>query len=569
MTKCLGLVLVASILMLIGNTHADDTNTFTVTGEWIDRESGTPEEKQQKMNSLQTSVVIQRADATDEDLSDSPVLASASFKDGKVSFTGEIDAPTSVLISVRRDKEDPMTLSAVLIPGATTSFALWDKENSFPGVEDQLILVEDFKLQEESDTKFTITGDLSSMGDQDLSLSTASMEDVSGKLKAGSVLPSKSNAVLLRDGRFSFEGIATEPLLISLWIVDYIDQYLASVYFVVEPGAHIEISPSTTSSSFAPGAFASELLANSEVKGSMHSKIIESWQDSSEYREKLAEYARVIELKAQRAESDSENAEEPAETENSEEESIKAPYDVYQEMTETKNSMLTTIAKNLDEPMAALLAMELGVRTSMAASRKLESWDDLASVLDEDIVARRVSPQRETLDRQFRVAQNSKNIIAGQSAPNFTLANLEGENIALYDDILAKNEVVLIDFWASWCGPCVAKIPDLKKFHSEYKDKGFEIVFVSIDDTYDDWKTGSDGHEVPGINVADLNGFLGDTPVDYGVRMIPTEFLLESDGKILNRELTMEELENLLEDRFGSTEEQEEPEESTSNGDIL
>lgn len=569
MERNFGLVLVASVLMLIGNIYADETKTFTVTGEWVDRESETPEEKQKKMTSLQTSVVIQRAEATDEDLSDKPVLANGSFKDGKVSLKGEIDAPTNVLISVTRGKEDPMTLPAVLIPGATTSFALWDKENSYPGVEDQLILVEEFKLREESETKFTITGDLSLIGDQDLSLAIATVENVSGSPKAGNVLPSKSNAVLLRDGRFSFEGIATEPLLMHVWIMDQIGAYTALVDFVVEPGARIEISPSTSSSSFAPGMFASELLANSESKGSMHSKIIESWQDSTEYREKLDEYANAIAHKAQQAELDAENAEERTGTEDSEEESIKAPYDVYQEMTAIQNSVLTSIAQNLDEPIAALLAMELGVRTSMDTSRQLESWDNLARVLDKDLVARRVLPQRETLDRQFRVARNSKDIVAGQSAPNFTLANLEGENVVLYDDVLANNEVVLIDFWASWCGPCVAKIPDLKKFHSEYKDKGFEIVFVSIDDTYDDWKTGSDGHEVPGINVADLNGFLGDTPVDYGVRMIPTEFLLQSDGKILNRELTMEELENLLEERFGSSEEQEETDETTSDEEVL
>lgn len=567
MTRQLGLTLIASILMLFVNTNADETKTFNVSGEWIVGESGTPADHQEVMDTMQTSVVVTRVRA-DEDSSVNSVLASGSFKDGKVFLEGVIEEPTDVLISVTRGSLEPMTLPAVLIPGTTTSFALWDKENSFPGVVDQLILVEDFRVAQQSDDKFTITGDLSSMTDQELSLATATIEGVSGNLKVGSVLPNKSNAVLLRNGRFSIEGIVSEPLLVNLWIIDEVDVYIASVDLVVESGARIKISPSTTSSSFAPGMFASELLAHSEVKGSMHHKIIESWQNSAEYRESLDEYASAIAFEAQNAESDLEKEEEQTETEDSDQESTKDPYDVYQEMSAIQNSVLKSIAQNLDEPLSALLAMELGVRTSMAISRELESWNKLAQELDEDLVARRVSPQRDKLERQIRVTTNASTIVAGHAAPDFTLLNLEGEDVALYDDVLVNNEVVLIDFWASWCGPCVDKIPELKEFHAEYNDKGFEVVFVSIDDTYEDWKTGSDGHEVPGINLADLNGFLGDTPVDYGVQWIPTEFLLKSDGEILDRDLTMEELQEFLVDRFGGQKE-EETDDPINEDDVL
>ena len=569
MTKNLGLVLVASILMLIGNTYADETNTFTLTGEWVDRESETPEEKQKKMTSLQTSVVIQRVEATDEDLSDNPVLAQGSFKDGMVSLKGEIDAPTNVVISVTRGKEEPMTLPAVLSPGKNTSFALWDKSNTFPGVDDQLILVEDFTLTEDSKDKFRITGDLSAIDDKDLSVAVAYISVRSSNPKAGSILSDRSNQVFLNDGRFSIEGIVTEPLLLAVWVHSYADVYSGQVNVVVEPGARIEISPSASSSSFAPGGRASELLANSERADSFHGKVIESWQNSDEYLKKLDEYATAIAFKAQQAESDSDNKEAQTETKDPVEESIKAPYDVHKEMSAIRNAVITSIVQELEDPMTTLLAMELGAGYRVAESRRLESWDTLASVLDKDLVSRRVSPQRETLEREIRVATNFNTVVAGETAPEFRLANLEGEDVSLFDDVLAENEVVLIDFWASWCGPCVAKIPDLKKFHSQYNDKGFEIVFVSIDDTYDDWKTGSDGNEVPGINVADLNGFLGETPVDYGIRAIPSEFLLQSDGKILNRGLTMEELERLLEDRFGSAEKQEEIDEPTNDGDTL
>ena len=124
-------------------------------------------------------------------------------------------------------------------------------------------------------------------------------------------------------------------------------------------------------------------------------------------------------------------------------------------------------------------------------------------------------------------------------------------------DVLANHAVVLVDFWASWCGPCVEKLPKLKELRTQYKDRGFEIVFVSIDDTYDDWKEGSEKHEIPGINVGDLHGFLATTPVDYGVEWIPTEFLIDPEGEILDRELTNAELEEFLVNHFDSTKQQE------------
>lgn len=68
-------------------------------------------------------------------------------------------------------------------------------------------------------------------------------------------------------------------------------------------------------------------------------------------------------------------------------------------------------------------------------------------------------------------------------------------------DVLAENEVVLVDFWASWCVPCIASIPKLKELYADYQDKGFEIVFVSIDDEYDDWKNESDKQELAWINL--------------------------------------------------------------------
>lgn len=563
MKRLIGVATLILVTALTSTSYADNSKTFTLTGEWIFNNLKTPAEKQTVWDTQPTTISILRLSVDDQMSPDQLVLATGAFTDGKVMLEGEIEARINVQISVTRGEEEPMTLAAVLVPGENTSFALWDRDNSFPGVEDELLVVGDFKIVEESDAKFTIFGDLSSMIDKDLSIARAYLGVRSSSPLDGSVLADRSNAVLLKDGRFSIEGICNEPLLVSVWVHSQVDVYSGMAYLVVEPGARIRISPSASSSSFAPGGRASELLADSEIKDSTHSKIVESWQNSEAYLKKLDEYAEAIELAAQKATSDSTPEDEQTETAESEQQPAKTPYEVHTEMTVIKNSVLTPIAQNLDEPILALLALELGT-----AGRALENWDKIATVLDKDMVARRVSPQRDALEKQIRVAENAKKIVPGHTAPEFTLENLTGEDVALYD-VLADNKVVLLDFWASWCGPCIAKFPKLIEMHTTYKDDGFEILLVSIDDTYEDWKKGSEAHEVPGINVGDLNGWTGETPVDYGVTWIPTEFLIDSDGEILNKSLTTDELEEFLDERFGGKTKQKDDNELNSDEDEI
>ena len=122
---------------------------------------------------------------------------------------------------------------------------------------------------------------------------------------------------------------------------------------------------------------------------------------------------------------------------------------------------------------------------------------------------------------------------------------------AKLSDYVGKNKVVLLDFWASWCAPCMNELPNLKAAYSKFKSKGFEIVSVSVDDETEDWiKAVKDN----GMNWVQLwNGeddFENSAAFKYSIRAIPSTFLIDADGTIIGRNLRDSELEEALEDFF-------------------
>ena len=122
---------------------------------------------------------------------------------------------------------------------------------------------------------------------------------------------------------------------------------------------------------------------------------------------------------------------------------------------------------------------------------------------------------------------------------------------AKLSDYIGKNKIVLLDFWASWCTPCMNELPNLKAAYNKFKSKGFEIVSVSVDDETDAWiKAVKDN----GMNWVQLwNGeddLQNSAAAKYSVTAIPSTFLIDADGTIIGRNLRDKEVEEALEDYF-------------------
>ncbi len=121
----------------------------------------------------------------------------------------------------------------------------------------------------------------------------------------------------------------------------------------------------------------------------------------------------------------------------------------------------------------------------------------------------------------------------GQVLPDFpaSTVDLDGKPISLTD---YREKVVLLDFWAVWCGPCIGEIPNVKKVYDQYHDKGFEVIGVSFDENEAVVREYIKEENIPWRQILDSEGFGGVFAKQYGVRGIPAPFLIDRNGKVIS-----------------------------------
>lgn len=131
----------------------------------------------------------------------------------------------------------------------------------------------------------------------------------------------------------------------------------------------------------------------------------------------------------------------------------------------------------------------------------------------------------------------------GQAAPDIAIPNAQGKTIKLSD---FKGKVVLIDFWASWCGPCRKAMPGLRKAYAAYKAKGFEIYGISLDEQVAAWKKAVAADKITWTQVNEPGGWESRTAKAWNIEALPGAFLLDKQGKVIAIDPTEAQLNDLL-----------------------
>ncbi len=137
----------------------------------------------------------------------------------------------------------------------------------------------------------------------------------------------------------------------------------------------------------------------------------------------------------------------------------------------------------------------------------------------------------------------------GGTPPEFVQEDPSGQELRLSD---FKGQYLLLDFWASWCGPCRRENPNVVRMYKTYKDKGFEILGISLDNNKQRWLNAIEKDQLTWPQVSDLKGWSNEVAQQYQVTSIPKTFLLDPDGKIIAVNLRGPALEAKLEEIFSS-----------------
>ncbi len=152
------------------------------------------------------------------------------------------------------------------------------------------------------------------------------------------------------------------------------------------------------------------------------------------------------------------------------------------------------------------------------------------------------------VEKQGEGNKIQKELAVGKTFPDFDEKDMDGKPLSVAN---FKGKIVLVDFWATWCGPCVAELPNVIATYGKYHDKGFEVIGISLDQEKDKLTGFIKEKKVPWAQYFDGKGWQSKLGQKYGINSIPATYLIDKEGKIIGKNLRGEALASAVQKAVG------------------
>lgn len=212
---------------------------------------------------------------------------------------------------------------------------------------------------------------------------------------------------------------------------------------------------------------------------------------------------------------------------------ITAEVDTLEDEQEIYYAVLDFVKQNIENPVGTY------VMYRYKWALQLTDLEDLSSLIPENMQSGYKTVITKYIEGLYRTQP-------GQPFIDFKQNDVNG-NVFVLSDMIGKSEAIIIDFWASWCPDCRKVNPDLVKIYNQFKDKGLDIVSVSLDTDEAKWKKAIADDNLSWPNhVSDLKGWGNDVAQMYMIAFIPQNLILDKNGVIIEKNLSTEKMEDLL-----------------------
>jgi thiol-disulfide isomerase/thioredoxin len=310
------------------------------------------------------------------------------------------------------------------------------------------------------------------------------------------------DSAVIKNGKFEFRG-KTDSSYMALLSID--NQPFVNIF--VENGDIKLNIPEDINKSIATGTKLNDL-----------SKLYD--ENIDQVRSKMTEFMQYV------------NSQEPTE---------KLQQEVSERYKALQQEMLQISVKFLEENPGTLLSAYILISGVLSLGGSEETIQSIYDKLEENV---KRSALGNLISKELS-RMKFKELSIGEMYRDMTMKTPDGKNISL-SDYVGKGKYVFIDFWASWCGYCRQENPNVVALYKEYKNKGFEIIGVSLDSDREAWIKGISDDGITWPQMSDLKEWDSEAVIKYRIKGIPFTVLLDKEGKVIDVNLKGEKLKDKL-----------------------